>query len=77
MLLCSFILGNKDCGPVKWTSYFEEERFIETDSGNFHIYIKGNKGPILLCLHGGGYCGLTWSLFAVSISVIFIILPTQ
>ncbi|KAL1492927.1 hypothetical protein ABEB36_011091 [Hypothenemus hampei] len=53
--------------PLKWHDYFDEEEFIQTDSGQHHIYIKGDKGPIILCLHGGGYNGLTWSLFAKEI----------
>ena len=28
------------------------------------IYTAGKEGPILLCLHGGGYTGLTWAPLA-------------
>ncbi|XP_030748392.1 protein phosphatase methylesterase 1 [Sitophilus oryzae] len=53
--------------PVKWQEYFEKEEYITTPSGQHHIYRKGSKGPIIFCLHGGGYNGLTWSLFAKEI----------
>lgn len=32
----------------------------------FNVYSLGDKGPLLVLLHGGGYNGLTWALFAVS-----------
>lgn len=52
-------------GPVKWTKYYEREEVLDISRGQFHFYAKGSTGPILLCLHGGGYSGLTWALFAV------------
>ncbi|XP_076261732.1 protein phosphatase methylesterase 1 isoform X2 [Rhynchophorus ferrugineus] len=53
--------------PLKWQDYFENEEYITTPSGQHHIYKKGSKGPIIFCLHGGGYNGLTWSLFTKEI----------
>lgn len=53
--------------PKKWLDYFDKEEYIETDSGKHHIYVKGTSGPLIMCLHGGGYNGLTWSLFAKEI----------
>ncbi|KAJ8914771.1 hypothetical protein NQ315_013274 [Exocentrus adspersus] len=53
-----------DYTPIRWSEYFDSEETIITSSGNFHVYSKGHEGPILLCLHGGGYSGLTWALFA-------------
>ncbi|XP_023019174.2 protein phosphatase methylesterase 1 [Leptinotarsa decemlineata] len=53
--------------PIKWSEYFSEEEGIQTTDGVFHVYGRGTDGPILLCLHGGGYSGLTWSLFAAEI----------
>ncbi|KAG1657012.1 hypothetical protein FOA52_012013 [Chlamydomonas sp. UWO 241] len=32
--------------------------------GSFNVYSAGASGPIVLCIHGGGYTGLTWSLLA-------------
>ncbi|KAL3267881.1 hypothetical protein HHI36_007021 [Cryptolaemus montrouzieri] len=56
-----------DFTPLKPTEYFDTEEKVQTVNGNFHIYRKGNSGPVLCCLHGGGYSGLTWALFAVEI----------
>ncbi|XP_060516070.1 protein phosphatase methylesterase 1 [Cylas formicarius] len=53
--------------PIKWTDYFDSEEYIETSTCKHHIYSKGNQGPIIFCLHGGGYNGLTWALFAKEI----------
>ncbi|KAJ8943428.1 hypothetical protein NQ318_020679 [Aromia moschata] len=38
--------------PIKWTDYFDKEETVQTAHGNFHVYSKGDEGPILLCLHG-------------------------
>lgn len=55
----------KDYSPLTWRSYFTEAKDVKTDEGNvFRVYTKGTAGPLLLLLHGGGYSGLTWSLFA-------------
>ncbi|CAH1159838.1 unnamed protein product [Phaedon cochleariae] len=53
--------------PTKWTKYFDKEEQIQIPNGTFNLYSRGKKGPILLCLHGGGYSGLTWALFAEEI----------
>ncbi|CAN8006338.1 unnamed protein product [Ixodes hexagonus] len=54
----------KDYSPLTWRSYFTEAKDVKTDEGNvFRVYMKGTTGPLLLLLHGGGYSGLTWSLF--------------
>lgn len=36
--------------------------------GTFNVYFKGDSGPVVFCLHGGGYTGLTWSLVAEQIA---------
>ena len=28
------------------------------------VYLAGTHGPVIFCLHGGGYSGLTWALLA-------------
>lgn len=52
-------------GPA-WQSFFDEQRTVEcpTQSITFNIYTAGSTGPVVLCLHGGGYSGLTWALVA-------------
>jgi pimeloyl-ACP methyl ester carboxylesterase len=32
--------------------------------GSFNVYSVGEAGPVVFCIHGGGYTGLTWSLVA-------------
>lgn len=33
---------------------------------SFRVYEKGESGPVLLLLHGGGHSGLSWAVFSVS-----------
>ena len=30
----------------------------------YRVYLAGAQGPVLLCLHGGGYTGMTWAVCA-------------
>ncbi|EFA10997.1 protein phosphatase methylesterase 1 [Tribolium castaneum] len=60
--------NQQDFAPLKWDQYFDSEDDVTTDSGTFHVYKKGDSGPAVVCLHGGGYSGLTWALFAVEIT---------
>uniref|UniRef100_A0A1E1XB54 Protein phosphatase methylesterase 1 n=1 Tax=Amblyomma aureolatum TaxID=187763 RepID=A0A1E1XB54_9ACAR len=54
----------RDYTPLSWRNYFSEARSVRTsDTDTFRVYTKGSQGPLLLLLHGGGYSGLTWSLF--------------
>ncbi|XP_050314595.1 protein phosphatase methylesterase 1 isoform X2 [Anthonomus grandis grandis] len=62
-----FSIPKPDFTPLKWNDYFDKEEFIETSTGSHHIFVKGSTGPIILCLHGGGYNGLTWALFTKEI----------
>lgn len=33
--------------------------------GKFNVYSAGPiDGPMVVCIHGGGYTGLTWSMVA-------------
>lgn len=53
--------------PAPWGAYFDEQRLITCPNrkASFNVFIAGkNKGPVVLCLHGGGYTGLTWALVA-------------
>lgn len=42
---------------------FNHDPFVRRD-GVFNVYTAGTSGPVIFCLHGGGYTGLTWSLVA-------------
>lgn len=63
------MLGRRDYTPVSWDKYFETYRDVKISDGSiFRVYLKGTSGPLLFLLHGGGYSGLSWSLFSTSIS---------
>ncbi|KAI4388840.1 hypothetical protein MLD38_001135 [Melastoma candidum] len=52
--------------PVNWRNYFdsEDDVVIPESNDSFHVYLAGNEGPVVLCLHGGGYSGLSFALSA-------------
>ncbi|KMT19427.1 hypothetical protein BVRB_1g012720 [Beta vulgaris subsp. vulgaris] len=55
--------------PIDWTAYFDQEDDISIpDTDNvFHVYKAGSEGPVIFCLHGGGYSGLSFALSASKI----------
>ncbi|XP_073314370.1 uncharacterized protein [Primulina huaijiensis] len=55
--------------PLDWASYFDQEEdvHIEDSDDVFHIYKAGTEGPVVFCLHGGGYSGLSFALSASKI----------
>ncbi|OAP01135.1 hypothetical protein AXX17_AT4G11270 [Arabidopsis thaliana] len=55
--------------PVEWKSYFDKEDDISITGSDdvFHVYMAGNEGPVVFCLHGGGYSGLSFSIVASKI----------
>nr|CAG4636247.1 EOG090X07NZ [Eubosmina coregoni]SVE69851.1 EOG090X07NZ [Eubosmina coregoni] len=60
-------MGRKrDYHPIHWTRYFTsaENVVINEEGDYFHVYRRGSVGPLLVLLHGGGFSGLTWALFA-------------
>lgn len=57
--------SDRNFNPVPWNQYFNASQDIQIETDTFRIYTSGNDGPLLILLHGGGYCGLTWSLFTV------------
>ncbi|EXC01131.1 Protein phosphatase methylesterase 1 [Morus notabilis] len=52
--------------PVDWLGYFDREDDICIPDSNdvFHVYMAGKEGPVVFCLHGGGYSGLSFALSA-------------
>lgn len=52
--------------PLDWEGYFDEEKDISIPDSNdvFHVYMAGTEGPVIFCLHGGGYSGLSFALAA-------------
>ncbi|XP_078171869.1 esterase/lipase/thioesterase family protein isoform X2 [Carex rostrata] len=55
--------------PLDWQGFFDKEEDITIPGTNdvFHIYTAGSEGPVVLCLHGGGYSGLSFGLAASKI----------
>nr|XP_010930499.1 protein phosphatase methylesterase 1 isoform X2 [Elaeis guineensis] len=52
--------------PLEWSDYFDKEEDITIPGTNnvFHVYMAGSEGPVVFCLHGGGYSGLSFALSA-------------
>ncbi|KAK9801971.1 hypothetical protein WJX73_003978 [Symbiochloris irregularis] len=49
-----------------WDSFFARQVSVSLPErgGDFRVYQAGDKGPLLFCLHGGGYTGMTWAACA-------------
>lgn len=52
--------------PLDWKGYFDQEDdvCIPDTTDVFHIYTAGKEGPVVFCLHGGGYSGLSFAISA-------------
>lgn len=57
----------KDYSPVSWDKYFTAKNDVTVDSNSFRVYVKGDEGPVILFLHGGGFSALTWAILSVEI----------
>ncbi|CAA6667774.1 unnamed protein product [Spirodela intermedia] len=59
----------KKYSPLDWLDYFDEEVDVAIPGTNnvFHVYKAGSEGPVVFCLHGGGYSGLSFALSASKI----------
>ncbi|OVA14547.1 Alpha/beta hydrolase fold-1 [Macleaya cordata] len=55
--------------PLEWLGYFDKEEDVSIPGSNdvFHVYMAGSEGPVVFCLHGGGYSGLSFALTASKI----------
>ncbi|XP_038994488.1 protein phosphatase methylesterase 1-like isoform X1 [Hibiscus syriacus] len=55
--------------PLDWSDYFDREEDVSIPDSNdvFHLYMAGTEGPVVFCLHGGGYSGLSFALTASKI----------
>ncbi|KAL3694273.1 hypothetical protein R1sor_007924 [Riccia sorocarpa] len=51
---------------LPWQGHFDEEHdiIIPATGEAFHVYVAGSQGPVVFCLHGGGYSGLSFALVA-------------
>ncbi|XP_022733289.1 protein phosphatase methylesterase 1 isoform X5 [Durio zibethinus] len=50
--------------PLDWAAYFDREEDVCISDSNdvFHLYMAGKEGPVVFCLHGGGYSGMGGSV---------------
>ncbi|KAF2300610.1 hypothetical protein GH714_014485 [Hevea brasiliensis] len=55
--------------PLDWKEFFDREEDVCIPNSNdvFHVYMAGSEGPVVFCLHGGGYSGLSFALSASKI----------
>lgn len=62
----AFMPASGRYAPLPWQGHFDEERDISVPNSEnkFHLYLAGNEGPVVFCLHGGGYSGLSFALAA-------------
>nr|GMD66597.1 protein phosphatase methylesterase 1 [Ipomoea batatas] len=63
---CPSRSSSQKYGPLDWSDYFDKEDDVQISDSNdvFHVYLAGTEGPVVLCLHGGGYSGLSFALAA-------------
>ena len=49
-----------------WQRYWDRKEAVHLPQrgGTWNVYMAGDSGPVVFCVHGGGYSGLTWSLVA-------------
>ncbi|KAJ8493781.1 hypothetical protein OPV22_015502 [Ensete ventricosum] len=55
--------------PLEWSDYFDREDDVKVPGSDnvFHVYMAGSEGPVVFCIHGGGYSGLSFALAASKI----------
>lgn len=55
-----------------WRTFFSEKRTVSARGCQFNVYTAGpnkpsadgQQAPVLFCVHGGGYTGLSFALIA-------------
>ena len=52
--------------PLKYSKFFEKQKYITTKNGKYCCYINGskNKDLIFVCIHGAGHSGLSYALLS-------------
>jgi len=53
-----------DYSPVKWSHYFSSKQDVIVNGNSFRVYTKGEEGPVLVLLHGGGFSALSWAILS-------------
>eukprot|EP00045_Choanoeca_perplexa_P007171 m.63268 g.63268 ORF g.63268 m.63268 type:complete len:394 (-) comp13963_c1_seq3:1439-2620(-) len=54
--------------PLNPNSFFDVIENKETSRGSFRVYSKGQSGPRLIFLHGGGHSGASWACLTDQLS---------
>lgn len=57
-----------DLSDSCWESFFSSKLDVAVRGGKFRVYLseRAAEGPLVVCLHGAGYTGLTWGLVAAN-----------
>jgi protein phosphatase methylesterase 1 len=56
-------------GFTPWETYWTSKSILETDRGKFNLYSTSPPTPfVLLCIHGAGHSGLSFSVLCQEIS---------
>ena len=59
---CHIVNGEKKCTCALLVS--RTKTLSDSNLMWCRVYTADSKGPVILCLHGGGYTALTWALLA-------------
>ncbi|KAK4793175.1 hypothetical protein SAY86_023610 [Trapa natans] len=62
-------ISKQASSPIDWNLYFDKEEDVRIPETTdvFHVYTAGTGGPVVFCIHGGGYSGLSFALAASKI----------
>lgn len=59
-----------DLSASRWEDYFAEKLSCPVRGGSFRVYLSERAAPdapLVVCLHGAGYTGLSWALVAAEL----------
>lgn len=59
-----------DLSASSWQNFFSRKITCPVRGGEFRVYLSDPKpdGPLIVCLHGAGYTGLSWALVAAELN---------
>uniref|UniRef100_A0A0N4Z255 Protein phosphatase methylesterase 1 n=1 Tax=Parastrongyloides trichosuri TaxID=131310 RepID=A0A0N4Z255_PARTI len=60
---------NDEYSPLEWNEFFDKQEFVSiNETDKFCVYLKGTSGPVFYLIHGAGFSGLTWAVFAKALT---------